>query len=349
MSRVDSGRWSRGLRRTRAAVCAVLAAGLVGALAPSAAHAQVVLPPADPGALGPIFDVQRDGRLVVFTGFQIQVQRVRGGSAFRAIGTLPPAWRIPSWPQFALAHPSGSFTLLGTNPLPGEPAPAGANVFALPRTGGVARPIAAIPDLTGAAFYGSGALVNRRHLGETESSSTEYLSLASGAVQTVIANIPTRAGAVAADRSGNVFVGLAWHFDFETGEIRAGEIRRFSRRGVQRALSTGVPLEFERDGVHVAQVLTAESLVFDRQGDLWVGGGDEGWDTGYLFEINPRTGAALRLLDPDEPYRGDIGASTFYELGIDKGNPCRLLVRNIWYGSRNVYEVDACTSPTPRR
>jgi hypothetical protein len=341
-TRVDRER-NTGLRRAGSVASSVLAAWLIGAISPREARAQVVLPPPDPGSSSTRVGVLPDGKLVAFTGFKVRVQKSRGSSVFRSIGNLPPAFRGFMGRRFVLPHPSGRFILLGTAAT--ETAPSSGNLFLMPRAGGEARPLAAIPQLRGVTFYGSSGVLLNRLDSETPTSSIAHLSLGSGALKTVIANIPPRGGPTAVDRDANVFVGLEWHYDPDTGEIRQGEIRRFARRDVQRALRSGVPLDFEEDGVFVTQLLTAQGLLFDRQGDLWVGGGDPSTDYGYFAELNPRTGGRLSHLAPN----GDR-ETVFELLGIDAPRACRLFVQSysLQSGTEEIFEVDACaTRPLP--
>jgi hypothetical protein len=343
---VDRGK-SAGTRRAGGIASAVLAAGLLGAIQPREVEAQVVLPPPERPGFPNAFDLRPNGRLLAFSGSVVREQKARGSAEFRAIGELPTQFQGVSDPLFALDH--GRFLLLGVRARVDAPplAESDGGIFVLPRAGGEAALIAVIPGATRqASVYGnSSVLIHRQIARGLSGSAIEHLSVPSGAVQTAIANIPSPSAGVAADRKGNVFVGLAL---LPVVSERAGEIRRFSRAAVQAALRSGVPLDFEADGVFVARVLTGEFLVVDREGDLWVGGGDIFDDTvtGYFAEVDPSTGEILRRLDPADG-DPDSGPPTLFRLSINDPLSCRIAADDGVVEGGVVYEIDAC--PGPRR
>jgi hypothetical protein len=327
------GGWTRGSRHCFSVAAAALAAGVLLFGAAREVRAQIALPPPDLEADAVGFDLLPDGRLLAFTGQQLHVQKTRGSSQFRAIGTLPDEFRERIAAGSVRLHPSGRFFLVDTTYQgdAGAPTRTSGVLFALPRSGGQAKAIWSIPerDYVVGLYGGAGVLV-RRSLGDLNS--FEYLSLKSRQLSPLIAPVPgKRMAGIAADRAGNLFA--ATHYDLEAQQY-VGEIRKFTRAQVQRTLRSGVALDFYADGEHIDSVLTVSELFFDRQGHLWVYGGEpsEGTDGGVLAEVDLRTGAVLRRFT-------EYGSGT-------TGTPpsCRLVAlgtQGTW-NSPLVYELDAC-------
>jgi hypothetical protein len=345
MSSMDCDRWSARSRRRFSSVVAALAVCFASALSTREAGAQVALPPPDPGSRNTVFDLLPNGKLIAFTGSEIRLQSVRGESAFHSIGTLPPQYVGKLRASFLLAHPGGQFFLLGAgsggSSFPGGDEPFSGEIFMLPKKGGRAKRIANVQNHNDAAFYGnSGALISRTHEDEY-AGWVEHVALPSGKLTTLIADIPKIPGAVAVDRWGNVFASIG----FDDNADRGGEIRRFARKAVQRALRSGVALDFEADGVYIGGALTAAGLVFDRDGHLWVSGGEEGQSTptGYLAEVDPATTEILRRVDPQDGDPDD-GEDSYFDLAIDEPRSCRVVTTNAFDLSEPtlVYEIDAC-------
>lgn len=314
----------------------------------SRANAQnVTLPPPDSGSFATTFDFIPDGRLVTFSGFNVRLQTQPDSSEFKQLGTLPEEFLGGSEPAFVISSPNGLFFLLGTgaggskSPNP----PFNGSIFVLTRTGGQPTLVANIPFHYAGTFRRLDEVLINRGEGNFSKATVVNLSLRTKKVQPVINNIPGAAAGVAADRFGNVYTGIG----FDRNGPRTGEIRRFLRQDVNRALRTGVPLEFDSDGKFVAKVLSAGSLVFDLEGDLWVGGGDVlgGGQQGFIAEVDPRTGKVLRRIDPTDG-NPDGGPKVFFSVAITRPFSCTLGAVNYYDPNRTLYKINACqTLPPP--
>jgi hypothetical protein len=308
-------------------------------IVPSIASAQAVtLPPPDPGAFSTTFDFLHDGRLAAYTGDNVYVEQAAGSSNFVLLGGVPAQFQGGSDPAFLLTSPNGLFFVLGAGAGGAQfPNPDfNGNIYILPRTGGTAQLMARIPFSQSAVFSAPFELFVNRGEASFTSSSVARLDLRTGAVLTVIANIPGASGGVGFDRQGNLYTGIG----FSTVG-RTGEIRRFSRQDVNQALHAGVPLDFGQ-GQFVVQSLSATGLLFDQQGDLWVGGGDVfGGNSGYIEEIDPETGQVLRRVDPrdGDPDNGPVG---FFTLAITDPRSCTLAASDFFDPARTVYFIHAC-------
>ncbi|MCC5614028.1 hypothetical protein LC605_02835 [Nostoc sp. CHAB 5836] len=308
----------------------------------SKANAQnITLPPPESGSFFTAFDFIPDGRLVIFTGTEVKIQTQQNSSNFDLIGNLPPEFRGGSDPAFVATGLDGSFFILGTgaggSKFPNQPF--NGSIFLLPRTGGQAKSVALIPFHAAGDFRRPQELFINRGEASFSRSAVERLNLKTKKVQTVIDNIPGASSGVGVDRHGNIYTGIG----SDPNRTRTGEIRRFSRRDINRAIQTQVPLNFDRDGVFVAKVLSAGNLLFDQQGDLWVGGGDivGGGQQGFIAEIDPQTGTVLRRIDPTDG-NPDTGSTTFFGLAISKPFSCTIGAVNFYDPNRTFFKIDAC-------
>jgi hypothetical protein len=323
--------------------------GLVAALSLSTlpiakATAQAVtLPPPDTGSFSTAFDFTPSQTLITFSGFNVRLQDQRGSSTFNPLGTLPDNFLGGSDPAFIVTSANNLFSVLGTgaggSKFPDEPF--NGSIFILPRTGGTATKVASIPFHVAAAFRAPTELFVSRGEASFTKSAVVRLSLTTKQVQTVIDNIPGATGGVGVDSSGNVYTGIG----ADPNKQRTGEIRRFTKPKVDQAIQTGVALDFSKDGEFVAQVLSASGLVFDQQGDLWVGGGDiqGGGQKGFIAEVDPKTGAVLRRIDPTDG-NPDGGPDTFFSIAISKPIACRLGAVDFFDSTRRFFEINACQS-----
>jgi hypothetical protein len=324
-------RWS-----TRCAAIALLAAH-----AAAAAAQTVSLPAFDAGAFSTAFDFVGDGRLVAYTGDNVYLQSAVGSSSFTPIGSVPPQFRGGSDPGFILTAPNGLFFILsagsGGARFP-DPSVNG-NTYLLPITGGEAQLIARIPLSFAGAFGRSSSelFVDQGNAfpapPAAASSQVVRLDLATGQVQPVVANIPGFSGGVGFDRAGNLYAGIG----FLPG--RTGEIRRFRKDDVDAAVKTAAPVDFA-GGAFVATSLSAAPLLFDREGDLLVGGGDvntPGGQSGFIAEIDPNTGALERQLDPEAG-----SGEKFFSIAIDHRQGCTLAASDFFDPNRTVFFVNVC-------
>lgn len=319
--------------------CAAMA--LLASHAAAAAAQTVSLPPFDAGAFSTAFDFTRDGRLVAYTGDNVYLQSAVGSSSFTLIGSVPPQFRGGSDPGFILTAPNGLFFILSAGSGGAKfPDPSfNGNTYLLPITGGEAQLIARVPLSFAGAFGRSSSelFVDQGNAFPEPPSATSSqvvrLDLATGQVQPVVADIPGLSGGVAVDREGNLYTAIG----FLPG--RTGEIRRFRKDDVDDAVKTAAPVDFA-SGTFVATSLSAAPLVFDREGDLLVGGGDvntPGGQSGFIAEIDPHTGTLERQIDPE----AGTGEKSF-TIAIDHRQGCTLAASDVFDPNRTVFFVGVC-------
>ena len=319
----------------RAAKCVALA--LVAAHVAPATAQTITLPAFDAGSFHTAFTFLGDGRVAAYTGDHVFVQDAVGTGSFSSIGSLPAEFQGASDPAFILVAPNGLFFVLGAGAGGVKfPDPRfNGNIYVLSITGGEAHLVTRIPLSSTATFRGSSELfVNQGldFLSASPSSQVVRLDLATGTVQTVVAEIPGESGGVAFDRAGNLYTGIG----FLPG--RTGEIRRFAGHDVDSALETATPLDFAA-GDFVAQSLAASPLLFDRRGDLVVGGGDStpGGQDGFIAVIDPHSGAVLSRIDPEPA----SGGQPFFFLAIDQRG-CLLAANDFFDPTLTLFFVDLC-------
>lgn len=302
----------------------------------------VTLPPPETGSFFTAFDFIPDGRIVIFTGTEVRIQTKKGSSSFDLVGNLPPEFRGGSDPAFVLSGGGGSFFVLGTgaggSKFPNQPF--NGSIFVLPRTGGQAQSVALIPFHAAANFRQPLELFINRGEPNFSRSAVERLDLITKKVLTVIDNIPGASSGVGIDRHGNIYTGIG----LDPNGTRTGEIRRFSQTDINRAIQTRIPLDFDSDGVFVAKVLSAGNLLFDHEGDLWVGGGDVAGSgqKGFIAEINPQTGTVLRRIDPTDG-DPDNGPTTFFQIAINEPFSCTIGAVNFFDENRTLFKINACS------
>lgn len=295
----------------------------------------VTLPPPANGSFSTVFDFLPDDRLVTFNGFEVSVQNRPGSSDFEPIGTLPPEFEVDT-PAFIITEPSADFFVLSTG--------ANGNIFTLPTTGGSAELITNIPLNFSATFdseQSNELFINRgtQPSGAFSGSQVEQLSLLTGDTQTIVDDIPGASAGVGFDDEGNLYTGIG----LDPNEQRTGEIRRFSSQDVKQSIQTETPLDFDDDGEFVTQVLSATGLVFDEEGDMWVGGGalSENGQQGFIAEVNPQTGQIIRRVDPSDG-DPDSGPQNFFQIGITDPFSCTIGATDLFDSNNTFYEIDAC-------
>jgi len=281
------------------------------------AYRSVTLPPVGSGSFDIKGDVLPDGRIIAATGGSIYLERGAGSGLFDAVGTLD-AGQIGAGvdPGFLAVSPDGLTVALGGGF--GKPVV----VFAV---GSLGTPGAPAPLSTGVANYfdvphyeAAWADNSRLALTAGDFGSASYVSLldvTSGAGSPVnpviISNIAGSSAGIAFDAAGNLYTGNGFDLDGLTGST-TGTIRAFSPADWAGG-GVGAAANFETQGSLIGEVLSAGSLNFDLEGNLFVGGGDFGSDSGYLGivhsdaiaaalagmgEIDPNDPADLRRLDP---------------------------------------------------
>jgi hypothetical protein len=119
---------------------------------------------------------------------------------------------------------------------------------------------------------------------EKERAIVSVLDVSSGTVKTIVKNAGQASGGVTIlDKTGTLFVGDGFAQDRKDS---TGQIKAYTKVDWANALITGSPIDFDKEGTLVATILSADTLGFDKYGNLFIGGGDvEGVDKGYAAVI----------------------------------------------------------------
>ena len=89
----------------------------------------------------------------------------------------------------------------------------------------------------------------------------------------VIDGIGGASSGIAFDQAGNLFTGNGFE---GAGPSGTGAIKAFDEAAWMAAWTGGTPLDFENEGTLVIDILSADTLGFDADGNLHVGGGETG-------------------------------------------------------------------------
>ncbi|NOS99722.1 MAG: hypothetical protein HOP29_03755 [Phycisphaerales bacterium] len=222
-----------------------------------------------PTGAGPI-DALPDGRLIALLQDDVYVQNCFDPERIEWMGTLPDADLASFGAAFVRVSPDGTRIAVGNN--------GGASlvdfevgVFELPGLAGV--------WFTGGHFDANwyddtllaltaGDFVNPGVVTMLDTASP----IPGAPVNTVVVdNIGGGSGGVTFDAVGNLYTGngFALFGPSDTGHVRAFDFASWSP-----ALSGGMPVDFEVDGVLIIDALSASPLHFDASGNLLIGGGD---------------------------------------------------------------------------
>jgi hypothetical protein len=223
------------------------------------------------------FDAQPDGRLVtvvVQTTPVVQAivyrETAAGSGVFTSLGALPGA-DVPSFgAAFVRVSPDGTRIAVGNN---------GGATFANFQVG-----VFTLPGFVGAWFNANhldGAWIDNRFIALSAGNfgSPSFVTVldtsspmpANPSNPTVVSNIGGASGGVALDGAGNLYTadGFQLGGPSATGAVYAG------RSATWRAAHTsGVPVNFETQGIPIINLLSGSPIVFDAGGDLVVGGGN---------------------------------------------------------------------------
>ena len=260
-----------------------------------------------PGPLGNSFDtkaaVLADGRLVAVSGRDVLVEDSAGSRTFSVGATLDGLTGDVD-PSFIEVSPSGSTLAIGAG--------FGLPVITLETSGlNTAAPASIVDGVGGSRYFQINhfdaawrddttlAITSGDFIGP---SVVDTLDVVSGASTRVIDGILGGSAGIAFDNAGRLYTGNG--FDFGPGGSGTGTLKAFDLNG-------GVQ-DFESSGTVIGEVLSAASLDFDLDGNLFVGGGDFGaGDSGYFGVLSAGSIASalsgnlgpseLRMLDP----RGD--------------------------------------------
>lgn len=326
------------------------------------------VPPIASGSFDIRGDYLPDGRVVAVTGLSVYIESAPASGLFHEGGRLDAASvGGGSDPAFLRVSPDGSMIAIGAG--------FGRSVAVFPTSvlaqsgGGQGTPLVPV-TAGGATRYFSvphyeAAWADASHLALTAGgASTSFVSLLDIASSpdapvnpTIISNIGGASAGIGFDQQGRLFTGNGFDFDDSSGSV-TGTIRAFEATDWAAA-----PADFESAGIFIGEVLSAGSLVFDREGNLVVGGGDFGseFDAGYLGVINadaiarvlagdplgfdPASPADLRRLDPLAAGTGFFGAAfnpLTRELAVTSGSswfvtvpsPAAMVLCGFLFGAR---------------
>jgi len=215
-----------------------------------------------------VFDFLPDGRMLYLSGNQLFQESAPGSATFLLLGALADA-DFPSFgPAFLRIAPDGATVAIGNN---------GGASFANYQVG-----VFDLPTLQGAWYTAShfdAAWYDGTNLALTAGTfgSPSFVTLldtasppAAPVNPTVIDNIGGASAGVAFDTSGNLYTGNGFT---GAGPSQTGWVKVFANTAWTAAIG-GAPLDFEATGTLVVDVLSASSLGFDSEGNLFAGGGD---------------------------------------------------------------------------
>lgn len=262
-----------------------------------------------------VFDTLPDGRLLIlstlvpdpfgFTGVpELYVETAVGSRTWQSLGALPLASGA-GWSAFG-----GSFLKVSPD---GSRVAVGDNDFVSPRVG-----VLSTSDLlTGGAASTTVNWYNAPHFEaawfDNRQLAITYAPAANALVSVLDTDSPTAApvnpdiitgiggsaSGIAFDAAGNLLTGNGFQ---TTGPSTTGTIKSFSLADWQDALATAMPINFETAGQFFGSALSAGSLVFDNDGNLFVGGGDffGGGDIDFLAQFqNPADGDGFLTFNPN--------------------------------------------------
>jgi len=248
-----------------------------------------------------VFDVLADGRVIALVGDTVEVETALGSRTFMGRGPLPGADLPFFGAAFLRVSPDGTRIAVGNN---------GGGSFGDFKVG-----VFDLATLSGEWFVAGhfdAEWTDDTHLAITSGdfvnpSVVTVLDVASPdpsdpSNPIVVNNIGGASGGIAFDAAGNLFTGNGFT---STGPSGTGAAKAFPRATWMAALSGGPVIDFESDGVLVVDVLSASPLVFDNEGNLFVGGGDLAPDADFVALVRGSAVAAALAgagpVDPNDP------------------------------------------------
>lgn len=266
------------------------------------------------------FDVLPSGRLVTFHGADVYAETSVGARMFDKVGTLAGMDVASYGAAFVRVSPDGTHLAVGNN---GGSSYANyqVGVFNLSGLAGSWFPVAHFE----AAWANSTQLALSAAAGGT--SIVTILDTASSPASphnpTVVSNIAGASAGVTFDAAGNLLTGNGYAYG---GVSSTGTIKAFAATSWLAALSGGQPADFEASGTMIGRILSANSLGFDAEGNLYVGGGDFGSGAcGYAGLVGhsavQRALAGGSAVGPDEVWHFDpdvVKPYNFYDVNYNR-------------------------------
>ncbi len=272
-----------------------------------------------PVGAGP-FDALPDGRLVVLVGADVHREVSPAARSFALLGTLPGADLPGFGAAFLRVSPDGTRLAVGNN---------GGASFGNFQVG-----VFDAATLSGTWFdagHFEGRWFDDTWLALTDGDfvSPSVVTLLdttspnpSGPINPIVIDgIGGGSAGVAFDSAGRLITGNGF---FLFGPSGTGTIKSFAFADWQAVLSGGTPLDFETQGVFLADLLSAAPLGMDDSGHLLVGGGDFGDDFDFAALVSGGAiqdalmgggpallgdPSAVRTLDPDT-----VNGFNFYDV-----------------------------------
>lgn len=226
------------------------------------------LPKLNQDTITVLFDALGDGRLITSDGNAIQIETSLGSRQFTQVGAVPSA--VPS---FMRVSPNGTQVALGD----------GNRVFVFDPSAVNTYKIFETSNFDGE--WVDDAKLAISSVGQVDRGTVvKILDVGSGAITTIIQGIAGSPAGVTVDQAGNLYSGNGLGVNPST----TGTIKVFPKVEWMAPLFEGSVINFESSGTLVANLLSAAYLGFDKQGNLYVGGGDvaTGTDKGYAAIVS---------------------------------------------------------------
>jgi len=250
------------------------------------------------------FDVLVDGRLMGISDNELFMETGVGTRIFKSQGPLPGLKTGPYGPSFFKVSPNGSRFAVGDG------------------NGNIG--IFNMADLSG-KWFAMGhhdaqwaddviLVVTQGEFGKPSQVSWVDVVDQKAGQTLLIQNIGGAPAGIAFDSQGNLFTGNGFK---SKGPSDTGTVKYFPRTLWRSAMKSHRPLDFETQGQVIVDILSASSLGFDHQGNLYVGGSDvfgEGKDVNFAsliargaldeairnnVPIDAANARAVHRLDPD--------------------------------------------------
>lgn len=247
-----------------------------------APYRAVRLPPIGGGSFDIKGDCLPDGRIVAVTGNTIYVERTRGAGQFDAVAMLDASHTGGTTdPAFLRVSPNGATIAVGAGF--GKPVA----VFPVAALGTPGAPTV-LTDSVASYFdvsHYDAAWRDNTHLAITSGdfgspSIVSFLDTTSSPSSpvnpAVIEGIGGSPAGIAFDSRGYLYTGVGFDID-PFDQCHTGTVRAFLAGDLDHG-----PLSFEVFGRTIGEFLSANTLEFDAEGNLLVGGGDFPSDAGYL-------------------------------------------------------------------
>ncbi|MFH0980138.1 MAG: PEP-CTERM sorting domain-containing protein [Planctomycetota bacterium] len=245
------------------------------------------------------FDVLNDGRLVTLDGADVYTETAVGSRSFTQLGTLT-GMDVPGYgAAFIRVSPDGARIAVGNS---GGASWNNYEVGIFNLWDDVTGQWFDV-DHYGAEWYDNGNLgLTAGAMGPTRVTLLDVESLDN---PVVVENIGGASAGITFDALGNLYTGNGYRF---AGPSDTGWIKAFEPADWMAPLTGGDPADFEDEPTLIADLLSAGSLGFDGEGNLYVGGGDlysgsGDYDYGALVRHNVVNRALddLDAADPSDP------------------------------------------------